>query len=128
VGRWGLGHAWRLLVHRQRDARCLFGHEELPRLHEQIQENPAELMRLSEVSVRSCIGANRLYNIDRGLGAALCLKRSQGSSTESFPADSLVAPVRKHGDRQDVPKLDRVTALDRAGQEKNLFLQIGSKT
>jgi hypothetical protein len=32
-----------LLNHRQRDARCLFEHEELPQAPEEIQENLAKL-------------------------------------------------------------------------------------
>jgi Flp pilus assembly protein TadD len=33
-----------LLNHRQRDARCLFEQEELPRAREEIQENRAKLV------------------------------------------------------------------------------------
>src|SRR5882672_8373076 len=52
------------------------------------------------------------------------VKKELRSSTQIFPADTLLAPVRKSCDRQDVTKLNPVTPFERAWQEENLFLNI----
>ena len=41
-----------------------------------------------------------------------------------FPKNPLLAPVRKSCDRQEMTKLNPVTAFDRAWQDENLFLNI----
>src|SRR6266851_280314 len=118
-----------LLNHRQRDARCLFEQEELPRAREEIQENRAKLVGPGEVNVRPCTAAcrERLYIINRVWLPIGCLKRDQVSRSQRLPSDPLLSPVGDDRDRQEVPEMNRVPAFESAWQEKDLLLQIGSE-
>ena len=116
--------------------RCLLDQEELPPEREQIQENPAELIGLGDVSGHPCTSwpaskRQRLYIINRELCElpfGLSWKRNQLSRNAATPSDPLLTPVGDSHDRQKVPKLNRVPAFQGAGQEKDLLLQVGSQT
>jgi len=120
----------------QPDARCLFEHEELPPEREQIQENPAELVGLGEVSGRPCTSwpaskRQRLYSINRELCElpfGLSWKRNRPSRNAATPSDPLLSPVGDSRDRQKVAELNRVPAFQCAGQEKDLLLKVRSQT
>ena len=69
-------------------------------------------------SLVPCNGTN-CFTLYIGTGGAFVFGSLNGmrSRIQTFPAASLLAPVRESGDRQNMPKLNQVTAFNGAWQE-----------